>query len=1229
MNTKLRYLAVLVAATLVLLWCIPSFGQVVRGSISGSVLDPQGAVVSGAQVKARNTETGVVYNTTSDSAGLYRFNLLPVGTYTVDVVASGFKTSSQSNIVVTAGKDAGLAPTRMALGETSTTLEVTAAAPLIETTQSQVTNTFSGTTLSTFAGIQENEGLDRLALFVPGVVATRSDNFSNTNGVGFSSNGLRGRNNDQEIDGQNNNDNSVGGPGLFLSDTEFVGQYVLITNQFGPEYGRNAGSVVNVITKSGTNSWHGSVFGQNRSSYTEALSNTQHNTNKPGTTSPFTGPPRFNEEFSGGTVGGALVKNKAFLFGGFDNDLFSGTNVFTTTALTPTPTGLATLAGCGAAVNPTALSIMQKFGPYGFGFGKPTPRATGTNGAFVSQSFGSCAGVQVGGVTRVLSTPSHGFDFVVRNDLQLGSDTLTSRYLFNRNNSFNINDNGAAGWFRNTPALSQALLESWTHNFSPRMVNEARVSFSRLNVEFGGGLNPFEPVADQVTNAFTNISFQTGSGLGIGPATNLPQARLVNTWQAQDNWNYVVGKHNFKAGVNWTYQRSPNIFLPTLNGQYRFFSEAQFLTGCAACGPAATPNGPGTPLAANTPNRVQIAQGNPVLDFREYDTFAYAGDDWKISPNLTLNLGVTWTYYGQPANLFHDLTTSRETDPAKAFWLQSLPLDQRTNSAIPSIMNSFGPSAGFAYSPKWGGLVTGNGKMVIRGGYRLLYDPPFYNIFLNTSSSAPVTFLQTISTGPNGAGVSASMLPSVPVGPAVRSALASSIAPNKFDPRTQNETTISPDFGPDKVHSWSFGIEREITRNSALEVRYVGNHGSNLFQTVDGNPFVGTAANPGQLQAGLLPSGTPSCAATTQSGPGAGTDVGRLNCGFGVVRTRNNGGFSDYHGLQVEFRANNMFKQLTMRTGFTWSKTLDNVSEIFATGTAGNTLFAAQNPFQTGDAERSISGLDIPKAWTILFTEQLPFFREQHGWMGHMLGGWSLSADYLLGSGQSYTPQQANAEAFATSPFDYFDKGFINAFVGVDSARPFLGSNSAPANTVGIYASDACRAYFGVTPSGTSTRAICNTNFTPANALLSMNALNNNPNTGATGFLANPLTASGSAVAGAVVPTINQNQVRYIINGAIAQSVFGTPFGNVARNPARDAISNIANASIFKTFNLGEHAKFDMHITLNNAFNHFNFTSVDPSLEDAGIGKFGQDFANPSVTSASGRTVWIGGRVTF
>jgi carboxypeptidase family protein len=1230
MKTKLRYIAVLFAVALTLAWCVPAVGQVLKGSISGTIVDPQGAVVAGAQVQAKNVETGVTATTTSDNSGFFRLNLLPAGTYNVDIAAKGFKTTVEKGWVVSAGVDQGMGNVKLTVGEASTTVEVTASAPLIETTQAQVTNTFSGTALNGFAGIQENEGLDRLALFVPGVVATRSDNFSNTNGVGFSSNGLRGRNNDQEIDGQNNNDNSVGGPGLFLSDTEFVGQYVIVTNNFGPEYGRNSGSVVNIITKGGTNAWHGSVYGEENSSFLNALSNTQKNTNKPGSApcvvgqslicNPFTGPPRSNQEFSGGTIGGPILKNKAFIFGGLDNQIFSGSSVYTTTSTTPTPLGLTTLAACGAAINPAALSVLDNFGPYAFGFGSPVPRNPSLTQIKNAANVVVCPNVQVGGVTRIVSTPQHAFNFVTRSDFQIGGDTVYGRYLFNRNNFFNLNDNGAAGWTFNEPALSQAVLLSWTHNFSARMVNEARVSFSRLGVEFGGGLNAGEPISGNLSQAFTNITISGGT-LGIGPATNLPQARLVNTWQAQDNWNYVLGKHSLKAGVNFTYQRSPNTFLPQINGAYRFTNLSSFLT-------------------TDVPNRIIVANGQPVLDFREYDTFLYAGDDWKIASNLTLNLGVTWTYYGQPANLFNDLTSTRESQATItpgcvsagtcAFWLQSLPKSVTTDPTVASVMNSFGPSVGFAYSPQWGGFITGHGKTTIRGGYRLLYDPPFYNIFLNESTSAPMTFLQTITTGLN-----AFPLPAVPTGPNVRGSLGAALLPNTFDPRTQNETNITPNFGPDKVHTWSFGFERETSKNSALEVRYVGNKGTNLFQTVDGNPYLGTAAKPGLLQTfpQLVPdaSALTPCATSTQVGIGAGTDVGRVNCGFGVLRTRNNGGFSDYEAMQVEFRANNMAKQLTVRAGYTWAKTLDNVSEIFATGTAGNTSFAAQNPFQTGNAERSISGLNIPNAFTLIAIEQIPFFKSQKGLLGHILGGWTISADYILASGQPYTAQQGaifggiaqlttcgtlGNVCTGTNP-NYYDSGYVNAFSG-EAAHPFFGNPSAPANSVGIMAADAC-AFFG----NTAIPGVC---ALPAAQLISFNALNapqgpvNGP--GTLGCL------RGSATCPIV--TVANDQVRYIINGKEAASVFGSPFGNVPRNPATDAISNIANVSVYKSFKLGEHASFEMHATALNAFNHFNFTSIDPNMEDAGLqNAFGAGFATPAVTTAAGRTFFVGGKVSF
>jgi hypothetical protein len=1242
MNTKLRYIAAFFAVTLALVLCIPSVGQVVKGSISGSVTDPQGAVVSGAQVKAKNVETGVVFATTSDSAGLYRFNLLPVGTYNIEIASQGFKTTTQSNVQVGAGRDTGLGAIHLSVGEASTTIEVTGDAPLIETTQSQITSTFSGQTLSTFAGVQENQGLDRLALFVPGVVATRSNNFSNTNGGGFSSNGLRGRNNDQEIDGQNNNDNSVGGPSLFVSDTNFVQQYVIITNNFGPEYGRNAGSVVNVITKSGTNAWHGSVFGTEYNSFLNALTNTQRHSNKLGTNSgrlgtvtcsdpfkpqcnPQTGPLRTNEEFTGGTIGGPIAKNKWFIFGGFDSDLFSGTSTFLTSTRTPTLAGLATLAACfPSGLQSQQVAALAKFGAYGISAGNPAPNGAPSLVNFTAAQTGTaCNGIQIAGVSRSIATPFHGFDFPVRVDGQIGSDSIMGRYLFNRGNSFNNSDNGAAGYVQNTTALSQALLLSETHNFSSHMVNEARIGFDRLNVNFGGNTigNTFEPDQSQILNALTNVSI--GGSLGFGPATNLPQGRLVNTWQAQDNWNYVKGKHSFKAGVNWTYQRSPNTFLPNINGQYSYDNLAGFVNGVMNANPLV----PGL-------SSITIAQGNPVLDFREYDTFLYGGDDWKISQNLTLNLGLTWTYYGNPAQLFTDITNKREANAATAFWLQSLPLSVRTNPPNPTVKNSFGPSIGFAYSPQWGGFMTGHGKTTFRGGYRLLYDPPFYNIFLNTSTSSPYGFLQTLSRTSTPVLPTTLSMPANPLGPNVRTAMASFIATNTFDPRTQAETILgqgSQGLGPDKVHTWSFGFEREVTKNSVFEARYVGNVGQNLYQTVDGNPFAGTAANHGLLQdfPNLIPnaSAITPCATTQQVGPGAGSDVGRVNCGLGVVRARTNGAFSSYNAVQTEFRANNLFKQLTLRAGYTFSKNLDNVSEIFATGTAGNTLFAAQNPFQTGNAERSISGLNIPNAFTVSLTENIPFFKEQHGLLGHVLGGWALSTSYVYGSGQPFTPRQGgvftNVNSRIAPNGNYFDTNYARAFVG-DPARPFYGNRTAPAGTVGIFCGDLNSLF------GASVSAFCGT-IGGATQLLSFNALN-------APTAVDPAGCLRGAGACPLVP-ITTNDVRYIINMRTAQTVFGTPFGNVPRNPEVDAPSNRLDATIFKNIKLGERGNFEMRMTATNALNHFNFANIDPNMEDAGINpsftsNFGLGFNNPAQTAANGnnggsRVVSISGKFTF
>ncbi len=1155
--------------------------QVLKGSISGTATDPQGAVVPGAKVTITNNATGTSQSTTSDNAGLFRFNLIPAGEYKVEIVASGFSSAVQNNVVVAAGRDTGIGSIKLNVGQASTTVEVTAAAPLIESTQSQVTNTFAGTTLSTFAGVQENEGLDTLALFVPGVAASRDNNFSNFNGgTGFSSNGLRGRNNDQQIDGQNNNDNSVTGPALFVADPEFVNQYVIITNQFGPEYGRNSGSVVNIITKSGGNAWHGSIFGSENNSILNSMTNFQKRFDTDINGNPLTQPPRLNDEFAGFTIGGPWVKNKLFFFGGFDEEITSQKFAFSSSNLTPTPAGLATLAGCfpGSA----SLAALQKFGPFGISAGNPVPTTDPITHQFTTNLIPGCLGAQFGGVARTLQAPVHIFDWIARMDLQLGSDTITGRYLFNRNNTFNTEQfagDGAAGYPTSVPDLNQAVLLSWTHNLTSKIVNEARGSFGRTNTEFGGNtIGNTAPTIQNLDQAVTSVLFSGAGLLGYGPNSIFPQGRIVNTYQAQDNFNWVSGKHQIKAGVNYTYQRSPNSFLPNINGQFRFTDWDTYF--------------------ANTPNRVRIAQGPTTLDFREHDTFLYGGDDWKISQSLTLNLGLTWSYYGQPANLFNRITTSRESNPATAFWNPALPLSLRSFPSFPSTKDSFGPSAGFAWSPQGGGMLTGGGKTVVRGGYRLLYDPPFYNIYLNMATSAPQVFLQTFA-GTTAAGLP---LPATPTGPNVRSELAGSITRGVLDPRTQAETSITPDFGPDRVHTWTLGIEREISKNSAVEVRYVGNRATNLFQSINGNPFVAdlAASFPQFLPSGVTPCTTPQIAPATPGG--VPPDLGREHCGQGVLRLRTNTGFSHYNAVQTEFRTNNLFKQLTMRASYTFSKTLDNVSEIFGTGLAGNTVAFSQNPTNFTKGEYSFSGLDYPHQGSILVTEQLPFFKDQHGLFGHLLGGWAISANYVAASGQRYTPSQIATAEFS-SPGNFYDQTFLNTFAGTDSARPFFGNRNAPVTNIGAFGSDAC-IFFGVT----GNEPFCSA--AVANTLLSVNAINNPQNPGQ------------------AIP-VSSNNVRYILNGGGSQAVFGTPFGNVRRNVEQDAITSIGNLSAYKSIKFNEHVAFEFHATALNVLNHPNFLSVDPFLEDAGLQGSVTGFGDPTLSNSVPRKLLFGGKITF
>jgi hypothetical protein len=1164
-----------------LFFCFSMTAQVVTGSISGAVTDQTGAVVDGATVMLTNESTNATQKATTSATGTFRFTLLPVGHYTVDVSKEGFRKMRVQGAAVDANNENVLGALKLQVGETSESVEVTAAPPLVEAAQAQVTAAISGEALQSFAGTAENQGLDFIALTLPGVGASRDNNFANTNGVGFAVNGIRGRNNDQQIDGENNNDNSVAGPALFMSDSEFVSEYQATTSNFGPEYGRNSGSVINVVTKSGTNHWHGTIFGEETNSIFTSLTNTE----KDFTTPAITKPPRFNQEFTGGTVGGPLVKDRLFVFGGFDNQILSSKITDATGLLTPTPLGLTQLAACFPGS--PSIAALQAFGPYGVGAGSPAPNGTPSNQT--TTTGGGCT-YQVAGVQRTVPNGLHFYDWIAKLDVHAtNSDSISMRYFFQKQIIFNFEVAAGAqadGYPVNIPSLGQSALVDWTHTFSNRFLNELRVGYTRNNVQFGGNTLGTVPTTNGIAGALTSVAFQSPSLLGYGPpSANFPQGRIVSTYQLQDNFSYTMGRHQLKWGANITNQRSPNVTLPTYNGAFSFGGNdlGQY--------------------AANTPAAVAAVVGSPNFDFKEWDTFLYAGDDWKVKSNLTLNLGLTWSYLGQPANIFHKETVATQSS-GSPLWNPNLPTSVTTSPSIGAVHNLFGPSIGFAWSPN--GWLTGNGKTVVRGGYRLTYDPAYYNIFLGNATSAPVVLNNTFT--PSGTFTPPGLI-AQPFGPAVRAEYAPLLPVGKLDPRNSPEIITPATLRPDKVHEWSFGIQREITSHAAVEVRYVGNHGENLFQTQNVNPYIAGLAT---LFPNLVPSGLTPCPAASAAIPSA---VGRINCNAGVQLETGNTGFSNYNGLQAEFRTTNLFKQLTLRTNYTWSKTLDNTSEIFNTFSAGNSETLAQNPLNLAGGEYGISGISFPQTWNLTFVEDLPFLRAQHGLVGKLLGGWQLSGTYTLQSGQPFTPSQQiiNEGSYGPSPNGIEDTAFNLALNnGIpDVVRPFVGSLSAPGNQVGIYAGDVCNA-FGIA-------AACAASGGPAaNTLLSLNAIN------ATGSLT-PVTNS---------------QVRLIANGAEADSIFGTPFGTAGRNILRDYHTNIANFSVYKNFRFSERASVQWHVTMNNVFNHPNYGNtspgINPYIENAGNPNYQVGFATPQLESdatlscpAGTRCVFLGVKVLY
>lgn len=1196
-----------------------TFGQATTGTISGTVADPQGNVVAGATVTAKNEATGIsAASITTGSDGAFVFSNLPPGPYSVTVsTPSGFKTKTTTGVQVRLGVETPLR-VDLEVGGASETVTIVASADEIAQTNSEITANFDKRKVSELPSNAAGSGIDTLALNIPGV--TPGFGNVNSNGTTLSVNGNRARSNNFTIDGTDNNDLSIGGPSYFVSNTEIVQEYQVVTNNFSAQYGRNQGAIVNIVTKGGTNEFSGSLFEYHRnSSSLDAMNNIQRaDPNR-------SRRDKFISNTFGGTFGGPIVRNKAFFFGSYQGIRQAQTVVLRSGNLGILPSEFARLRA--AFPNSSAVRIITSQGPFALTTlgtvrqrsGTVTDRICISNQAPVVPGGppANCRpGVDEAGFfaagfpEREFATPFRQNEYSVRGDWNVTDrDNLRFQYLNQKSASINALG-GVGGFFGDIPAESKNFSGFYNRQFTANLINSFQGTFQRLSVKFGGGCT--DPLtgcipdpAEAIGDSFANILFAglrgatTGAThIAIGQATNLPQGRIVDVYQFNDKINWNVGSHTLIFGADIRKLKNSVPFLPFINGQLRFSTVNSVISGI--------PNG----LSDATPaNGVTLADGATDLQYEQLDRFFFFQDDWRVRQNLTLNLGVRYEYSGQPINRIFDVTSERESNPQTALYRQNVPLEARIFPKLPADKNNFAPRLGFAWSPNFGDggfsrfLFGGKDATVIRGGFSIAYDAVFYNIMLNVSTSAPTVILDTFQPG-------------VPVAAAatganVRTAFGANLRRNTFDPRLLTQTDVTSDFHNPYTMQYSFGIQRQINDSNVFEIRYVGNRGKDLFQTVNANPlyerlyngFTQTITLAGVPTPITFPGfrdrlpGAPApqvCVNDPATADNEGACNGRLLAGRGLLRSRTNTGESRYDSLQMRYNGRFLNKNLNFGAAYTWSKAEDNASEIFSFGENA----AAQNPFDVRDGEYATSGFDRPHAFSMNFIYDFPFFRDQQGFVGKLLGGWQFNGTYNLASGRPYTPAQFFNQLIGGG---YTDAAWAGTFIGLDALRPFRGNVNADGRRVGITNIDA--RLLGRLAAGA---ALSPTGF----------------------YLLNDLNRG-------ILTPVTRDEVRFIINGPGAARAFGSPFGDEPRNSVRGIELNQLNLGLFKTTNITERVRIQLRAEAFNALNHptsgFGVAAGSSlpitTLEDAGPNGFGDPFG--PFTPLSSRRIQFGLRILF
>ncbi len=905
----------------------PVLAQTIYGSVAGSVRDSTNLGIPGADVKVTNLATGLIRETITNDAGFFRITALPGGEYSVAAAMADFETVTHERIVVSVSVETTVDFMLRPAGSMET-VEVSAEAVLMETNRSQISKTIDSKRIVELPGRQ---ALNGLALLQPGT----APNNNNRPGSGFSVNGGRTHSNNFTIDGANNNDQSLSIPRQTLP-TEAIAEFQLITNNFSAEYGRNSGSFVNVITKSGTNEYHGTVQWTWQGNSLDALTTAEKRTFNAHKAAGLDDKAALSrsrgvnvDNLGGATFGGPIKKDHTFFFTSYDRQWFRTTAVPSPT-IAISPAGLANLQANSSAFAPGALNFLTNTFPTA---NDPTPRGL----LRVTLPNSNVVDVPLQQFNRSLTGSfPYGRDFyrfMGKFDSQLtDNDTLSGRYLID-----DLDDPGTPsaipGQEIGSALRNQSVTFNEIHVFGPRTVNEARFTYARRSVHFPESLPP---------------SFAVSGFNSVGNA-NFPQFRTDNMYEWTNNLSHSMRNHTLKTGVNVLRYQLNSFFAPNSRGSVSYPSLTDFL------------------LDQNA-NFSQYA-GDGFVPARTTELGVFIQDDFRIMPDLTLNLGVRYEYTSAPFGFF----SNAEADT-----------------------NNWAPRLGFAWRPTFDGgflqTLFGN-RTVFRGGYAISYDQVFQNILLNNARNFPRGV--TVAIGP----ISGQRLYEVNNRPAPPT-------PDDFVKGGGNVNLLpirlySPDKRIEQPYGqqFSLGFERQFQTDYIVRVYYVGSRGINLVREVERNIGFSAAAvagNPATFAPIIDQLKPVHDAAGNITAYRVDPTRGSILVGDGLAQ-------SSYHSLQLTFEKR-FSKNLQFQANYTYSSFVNDSDDILG-GQTNSTLPAV--PFNTR-LDRGRSGFDQPHRFVANYIYQFPnLFADRAVWNG-ILGGWQVSGITTLAEGTPFTVFNAN-----------------------------------------------------------------------------------------------------------------------------------------------------------------------------------------------------------------------------